>query len=133
MSGNVVYLDTSAFLKLIVAEAESPALRQFLLRRPERTSASLLQTEAIRALRRAGYEHHVGSARRLFRAMRLIALDDLVLDRAAELDPRELRSLDALHLAAARMVGTDLGAFVTYDRRLAQAAHDQGLEVHSPR
>jgi uncharacterized protein len=133
MNASAAYLDTSAFLKLIVAEEESAALHRFLLRWPERTSASLLRTEAIRALRRAGYDHQVGNARRLFRAMRLIALDEPVLDRAAELDPRELRSLDAVHLAAAMMLGTELGAFVTYDQRLAAAAQDRGLIVHTPR
>ncbi|MBV9546557.1 MAG: type II toxin-antitoxin system VapC family toxin [Chloroflexi bacterium] len=133
MSASAAYLDTSAFLKLVVAEAESAALRRFLLRWPDRTSASLLRTETIGALRRAGYDQHVGHARRLFRTIRLIALDELLLDRAAELDPRELRSLDAIHLAAAMLVGSDLGAFVTYDQRLAAAAQDVGLPVHSPR
>src|SRR5947209_7796790 len=117
MNGRTAYLDTSAFLKLVVSEAESSALQRFLRRWPERTSAALLRTEVVRALRRAGYDRRVGSARRLLRAMRLIRLDEPLLEQAGDLEPRELRSLDALHLVAALAVGTDLGVFVTYDER----------------
>jgi len=132
MNGKAAYLDTSAFLKLIVAERESGALRQFLLRWPERTSAILLRTEAVRALRRAGYDSQVGAARRLLGSMRLIRLDEPLLDRASELEPREMRSLDAVHLAAALTIGSDLGVLVTYDERLAGAARKRGLTVSSP-
>ncbi|HYZ02377.1 MAG TPA: VapC toxin family PIN domain ribonuclease, partial [Candidatus Binatia bacterium] len=58
--------------------------------------------------------------------------DEPLLDRAAELDPRGLRPLDAIHLAAALAIGPDLGAFLTYDERLADAARRQGLTVHAP-
>jgi predicted nucleic acid-binding protein len=132
MNASVAYLDTSAFLKLVVSEPESSTLRRFLLRWPQRTSAALLRTESVRALRRAGYGQLVGSARRLLKAMPLIHLDELLLDSAAELDPPELRSLDALHLAAALRVGSDLGVFITYDERLGSAARERGLLVDSP-
>ncbi len=132
MSGRVAYLDTSAFVKLVVAEPESAALERFLSRWPERTSATLLRTEAVRALRRSGNGERVGPARRLFAGMRLIRLDEVLLDRAGELDPRELRSLDAVHLATALAVGADLGVLVTYDERLADAARQRGLTVQSP-
>ncbi|HXD81477.1 MAG TPA: type II toxin-antitoxin system VapC family toxin [Candidatus Acidoferrum sp.] len=132
MSVKAAYLDTSAFLKLIVAERESATLRRFLLRWPQLTSAILLRTEAVRALRRAGYDSQVGAARRLFGSMRLIRLDEPMLDRAAELDPREMRSLDAVHLAAALTIGSDLGILVTYDERLAGAARQRGIKVSSP-
>jgi predicted nucleic acid-binding protein len=132
LNGRTAYLDTSAFLKLIVAEDESAALRLFLLRWPERTSADLTRAEAIRALRRAGYDSRVGAARRLLRTMRLIRLDEPLLDRAGELDPRQLRSLDAVHLAAALTIGSDLGLVVTYDQRFGEAARERGLVVESP-
>jgi uncharacterized protein len=132
VSGSAAYLDTSAFLKLVVVERESARLREFLLRWPERVSASLLRTEAIRALRRAGYEKHVGAARRLFGAMRLIRLDEPLLDLASEIDPREMRSLDAIHLAAALTIGSDLGVLLTYDERLAASARERGVKVLSP-
>lgn len=132
MNGKAAYLDTSAFLKLIVAERESAALRRFLLRWPERTSAILLRTEAVRALRRAGYDKQVAAARRLFGAMRLIRVDEPLLDRASELDPRVMRSLDAIHLGAALAIGSDLGVLVTYDDRLADSARQRGIMVSSP-
>jgi predicted nucleic acid-binding protein len=132
MNGRVAYLDTSAFLKLLVAEPESASLQRFLARWPERASATLLRTEATRALRRAGHEAFVGPARRLFGAMRLVRLDEPLLDRAGDVDPGELRSLDAVHLAAALALGADLGVLVTYDERLEDAARRWGLAVHSP-
>jgi predicted nucleic acid-binding protein len=132
MSGRAAYLDTSAFVKLVVVEPESAALRRFLMRWPDRTSATLLRTEAVRALRRSGHDSHVGAARRLLRAMKLVRLDEPLLDRAGDLDPRELRSLDAVHLAAALAIGPDLGVLVTYDDRLGDAARQRGLVVESP-
>jgi predicted nucleic acid-binding protein len=69
MSGRVAYLDTSAFVKLVIVEPESAALRRFLGRWPRRASAAVLRTEVARALRRAGYEARVGTARRLLAAM----------------------------------------------------------------
>lgn len=133
MHGRTAYLDTSAFVKLVVTEPESEALRGELRRWPDRASATLLRTETIRALRRSGHESLVGSARRLFRAMHLIRLDEPLLDRAGELAPAELRSLDAIHLAAALAIGPDLGVLVSYDARLTEAALAQGLRVESPR
>jgi predicted nucleic acid-binding protein len=92
----------------------------------------LLRTEAIRALHWAGHDAYVGAARRLFSAMQLVRADEPLLDRAGELDPRELRSLDAVHLATALALGADLGVVITYDQRLGEAAREQGLVVHSP-
>ena len=132
LSAAVAYLDTSAFLKLVIAEEQSPALQAFLLRWPQRASADLLRTEAVRALRRAGYGDRVGAARRLFSSLRLIRLDAPLLDLAGDLNPRGLRSLDALHLAAALTIGDDLGVVVTYDARLAEAARERGLVSDSP-
>jgi uncharacterized protein len=132
VNGKAAYLDTSAFLKLVVGERESAALRRFLIRWPERASAILLRTEAVRSLRRAGYDSQVGAARRLFGTLRLIRLDEPLLDRASELDPREMRSLEALHLGAAVTLGSDLGVLVTYDERLAEAARQRGITVSSP-
>lgn len=132
MSGRAAYLDTSAFVKLIVAEPESEALRARLRRWPERASATLLRTETIRALRRSGNEHLVGKARRLFGSILLIRLDEPLLDRAGDLGPPELRSLDAVHLAAALSIGPDLGVLLTYDDGLREAALWQGLDAESP-
>jgi predicted nucleic acid-binding protein len=64
--------------------------------------------------------------------MHLIALDFSLLDRAGEIAPDDLRSLDAIHVVSALALGADLGEFFTYDQRLADAARYQGLSVVSP-
>ena len=132
MSGRAAYLDTSAFLKLVAEEAESSALQRALARWPDRASATLLRTEAVRALRRAGMSDRVGAARRLMGGLTLVRVDEPLLDRAADLEPLGLRSFDAIHLAAALSVGSDLGVLLTYDARLAEAATAAGLVVAAP-
>jgi len=62
----------------------------------------------------------------------LIRLDDALLDRAADLDPTDLRSLDSIHLAAAASLGDDLAAVVSYDERLLAAASLLGLLTATP-
>ena len=132
MTGRVAYLDSSAFLKLIVAEPESPALRRALARWPDCASATLLRTETARALRRSGNEPYVARARRLLRSVHMIRIDEPLLDRAGDLDPPDLRSLDAIHLAAALSLGADVGIMFVYDARLQGAAEAYGLDVASP-
>ena len=64
--------------------------------------------------------------------LRLIRVDEALMDRAGDLDPRELRTLDAIHLAAALAVVSDLGVLITYDERLAAASRAHGLLVEAP-
>ena len=132
MAGTVAYLDSSAFVKLVVAEDESAALVRALERWPQRAAAALLRTEALRALRRSGNQRSIPMARRMLRRIHLIQIDDRVLDRAGELEPTELRSLDAIHVAAALELGADLGVVLAYDLGLKAAAEASGLEVASP-
>ena len=68
----------------------------------------------------------------MLRRVHLIRLDDALLDSAAILDPRILRSLDAVHLAAAERLGTELEGVVTYDQRMTDAATLLGLMVFAP-
>ena len=132
MSADVAYLDTSAAVKLLMSERESPALRKWLRRRPERASAALLRVELVRVVRRAGLPRLVPQARKLVAGVHLIRLDDALLDRAADLDPTDLRSLDSIHLAAAASLGDDLAAVVSYDERLLAAASLLGLPTSTP-
>ncbi len=132
MSADVAYLDTSAAVKLLMSERESPALRKWLRRRPERASAALLRVELVRVVRRAGLPRLVPQARKLVAGVHLIRLDDALLDRAADLDPTDLRSLDSIHLAAAASLGDDLAAVVSYDERLLAAASVLGLPTATP-
>jgi predicted nucleic acid-binding protein len=132
MSAEVAYLDTSAAVKLLMTELESPALREWLRERPVRVSAALLRVELIRVVRRAGLPRLLPEARRLLAGIHLVRLDDSLLDQAAGLDPTELRSLDSIHLAAAASLGDDLGAVVSYDDRLLAAAASLGLPTATP-
>jgi hypothetical protein len=132
MTSNAVYLDSSALVKLVVAEDESAALRRYLRSRPERVSCALARVELMRAVRPQGGAA-LARARRLLRRVDLVHLDDDLLDAAASLDPGILQSLDAIHLAAAQTMADDLAAVVTYDDRMAAAAGLLGLPVAAPR
>jgi predicted nucleic acid-binding protein len=127
-----VYLDSSALVKLIIAEPESAALRRYLADEPERASCALARVEVHRAVRGHG-SLALTRARRLLSRLHLVQIDDELLDVAATLDPRVLRSLDAIHLAAAHLFGGELTAIVTYDRRMATAAGLVELTVAAPR
>jgi predicted nucleic acid-binding protein len=124
------YLDTSAMAKLVRREVETPALRRWLGRRRWIVS-DLHRTELRRAALRAG-------GRALARTERLLAESDVLridadtFDRAGRLDPPNLRSLDALHLAAALSLGPDLSGIVVYDERMALAAAGAGIPAVSP-
>jgi predicted nucleic acid-binding protein len=130
MSGSVAYLDGSAFVKLVVQERESAALRQWLRNWAERASSTLLRVESVRAVAPTGSQA-IRTARQQMARLYLIEPNRHLLDTAAML-PGQLRSLDSIHLAAAQSLGSDLGAVVTYDQRLAQAAAGLGMTVESP-
>ena len=117
----MVYLDSSALVKLVVVEPESSALRRYLADEPERASCALARVEVIRAVRGHG-PSTVSRAQRLLQRLNLVEVDDELLEAAAALDPRILRSLDAIHVAAAQLLGEELTAVVTYDRGMAEAA-----------
>jgi len=132
MSADIAYLDTSAAVKLLMTERESTALRKWLRQRPARASAALLRVELLRVIRRAGLPRLVPEARKLLAGVHLIRLDDALLERAADLDPNDMRSLDSIHLAAAASLGDDLAAVVSYDERLLVAATALGLPTATP-
>jgi predicted nucleic acid-binding protein len=133
VTGSLVYLDSSAIVKLVVREPESASLLAWLDHWPTRISSSVARVEVLRALGRSGAGD---SARRraldVLERMALIAVDRSVLDAAGDLRPRDVRSLDAIHLATALAVGTDLAWLVTYDQRLAAAAEHSRLHVCAP-
>lgn len=126
-----VYLDSSALVKLVVEEPESPSLRRYLRRRLPRVSSAIARVELLRAVREDGAQA-CSRAERLLAGLRLVRLDDDLLHEAARLDPRVLRSLDAIHLSCARRLGRDLESLVTYDARMRQAALLLRIPVESP-
>jgi uncharacterized protein len=130
-----LYLDSSALVKLVQREAESDALRRFLRRRraDQLVTSTLARVEVVRAVL-AGGPLAVAQARRQLSRLDQIVLNPELLDRAATLAPAlKLRSLDAIHLAAAQVTGDELRAVVTYDQRMTDAARSLALTVETPR
>jgi uncharacterized protein len=125
------YLDSSAIVKLVIAEPQSAALRKFLRRRRPLLSSALARTEVLRAVLGEG-ERGIGRARLVLARLDLVRVNDRVLEAAGELHPAELRALDAIHLATARQLGSDLGHLVTYDDRMLNAARVLGLATAAP-
>lgn len=126
------YLDSSALVKLVITEAESVPLRRFLRGYPIRVSCGLARVELPRAVRPHGAKA-VSRAGRLLATVNLVTLDDPLLDAAADVDTTVLRTLDAIHLTAASVLRDRLGALVTYDGRMAEAAEILELPIASPR
>lgn len=130
---SALYLDSSAFVKLVVEETDSAAVREFLASHGRRrVSSALLRAESLRAVRHLG-PSALATVRDGLRRVDLIGVDDRILDAAGTLEPRVLRTLDAIHLATAMAVGDDLAAIVTYDVQMIEAARLMGLATASPR
>lgn len=126
------YLDTSALVKLVALEPESEALRKWVETRSDPlVTSDLARTELLRAVRRARPES-APLARQVLDALTVLQLGTGVFEEAARLEPPSLRSLDALHLAAALTLEDDLLGVVTYDDRLAEATRLLGFPVLAP-
>ncbi len=126
------YFDTSALVKLVVAEPETAALRAWLTEADRGPVAcDLVRTELMRAVRRSAPDR-VGRARQVLDGVTLCEVTSAVFEAAGRLDPVTLRSLDAIHLASALDLGDDIEGFVTYDARLAESATAFGLSVVAP-
>ena len=127
------YVDSSALVKLVVAEPETAAFRAWLDESGrELVACDLARTELMRAVRRA-MPDRVLQARGVLDALTLLHVTPAVFEDAGRLDPSGLRSLDAIHLAAALDLGDDLDGLITYDDRLADAAVSHGIAVLAPR
>ena len=126
----MLYLDSSAIVKLVAREPESPALVEAVRADPAVISSSLAWAEVVRAVTRAG--GRVARAHAVLEGIALVPIDDGIIREAAMLQPSELRTLDAIHLATALSLGGELSALVTYDGRLAEAATTAGIEVATP-
>jgi predicted nucleic acid-binding protein len=131
---SLYYADTSAVIKLLVEETDSTAFAAFYDTHAsaEWVSSALLRIEVGRAVARA-MPTLLPEARDLLLAFSCIAIDDDIVEGAMNEPDRMLRSLDAIHLATARILAPELDALVTYDDRLVRAAGDAGLVTISPR
>ena len=133
MEDKLLYLDSSALVKLVVPEKESGVLQKSLSVWPVRVTSELARVEVMRAARRATTQPAAQKrAEEVMAGLYLLKIDGNILSTAARLEPRILRSLDAIHLASALSLGTDLGAIVTYDSNMAEAAEGCGLHVLAP-
>ncbi len=126
------YLDTSAAVKLVVAEPDTAALMAWLADHDgDVVSSDLLRTELLRATRR-GAPQAMPRARAVLDSLTLLTVPTSTFERTADLDPDLLRSLDAVHLAAALELGDDLDGLVTYDDRLADAPRLHTVTIIAP-
>jgi len=129
----VIYLDSSALVKLVIDESESAELERWI-GAPEPgqlVSSDLARVEVARACRR-GHHQAISAARDLLAGLDLLPLTFTLLGEAAEVGDPRLRTLDAVHLASALSIREDLSAFVAYDSRLSDAAAAAGLPCVAP-
>ena len=129
----MIYLDTSAFVKLIRGERETPVLQAFLTEHLGATlvSSALLVVETRRAMLRQAPDQ-LARADLLLTRIDQVDITRAVLEAASRMPDPALRSLDAIHIATALQLHQDLEALVTYDSRLASAARHQELPVVTP-
>jgi predicted nucleic acid-binding protein len=127
------YVDTSAFLKLVVEEDHSGPLRRWAEANEDGLFSSvLMRVEALRSVRRHSPSALAATRDRLD-TVALLPVTRAAYDLAAELDPAVPRTLDAVHLAVALGLGNDLEGVATYDDRLASAATLYGVPVAKPK
>jgi predicted nucleic acid-binding protein len=127
----MIYLDASALVTIVAERRYADELRNFLDGHADsRTSTSTIGfIETVRSCDRIGdFPNLMG---RLLRDHTEIALNALIRDAAANV-PGPVRSLDAIHVASAELLGSELIALVTYDHRMAEAARGAGLPVAMP-
>ena len=127
----VIYLDSSAIVKLVIREPESAALRRYLLQRKPMVSSALARAEVSRAVLAFGLSAQ-RAAQEVLGRIDLLRVNNRILSIAGTLEPASLRTLDAIHLASALSLEETLADFVCYDHRLSQAAANQGWKVENP-
>jgi len=143
----MIYLDSCALVKLVIAERETPALERRLTGRyNEIVTSELALTEVVRVVRRSCYDsqrqprvdrtvldQRVAAAGELLERVGHIIIDTDTLLRAGMFaDDPHLGSLDAIHLVCALEVGPELAAFITYDKTLGNAVTAKGIPLEQP-
>jgi uncharacterized protein len=129
----MIYLDSSALLKLLFEESESAALTLWIAEQADTpmVSSELAKVEVIRATRRLDADV-VPAARALVSQLDLVPLSGALIEEAADAGEPVLRTLDAIHLASALSIRVELTALVAYDNRLLAAAEAAGIEPIRP-
>jgi len=129
LSRDLAYVDSSALVKLFKTEDESDAISAAVTEWPALVSADLLDVEVMRVGRACGLQRE---AQAMIDAVGLVPMSDSIRQRAGRIGQPELRTLDAIHLAAAVAAGEELSGVVTYDGRMADAAQGLGLVTLAP-
>ncbi len=132
MNEGLVYLDSSAIMKLVFEERETPALAGFLQEWPHRTSSTLARVEVMVSVRRVDDDDVHREAVSILNGIHLVHPDHRMFTAACTTDPPLVRALDAIHLATAVALGPELAGMVVYDHRLAEAARRAGITVWAP-
>ncbi len=132
----MIYLDTSALTKLLVAEAETTDLQSWLIAQTDQgeytVTSALGRVELMRAVARQEEPGLPERARYLLDGLDILPITDAVIALAESIGPATLRSLDAIHLASASQIRHELTSFVTYDHRLLAGCRDVGFDTQSP-
>ena len=132
----MIYMDTSALTKLLIAEPETPELRNWLTSQIDQgdsaATSALGRVELMRTVARYGDISQADRARYLLDGLDILPLTEPMMSLAESIGPATLRSLDTIHLAAAAYFDQELTAFVTYDHRLLNGCRDIGLTTASP-
>lgn len=130
VAGELLYLDASALVKLVLPEPQSQALLSELGHWQGHVTSVIGAIETRRAASRAGAA--LARVDAILDRVSRLALGAGVQELASRLRPQELRTLDAIHLASAVSLEDDLGALACYDDRLAAAAALEGIRVVAP-
>jgi uncharacterized protein len=132
----VIYIDTSALTKLLIAERETPDLQAWLATQRDQgeyaATSALGRVELMRVVARYGEPGQSERARYLLDGLDILPLTEPVIALAETVGPPTLRSLDAIHLASAAQIEQELTAFVTYDHRLLEGCREVGHATASP-
>lgn len=132
----MIYMDTSALTKLLISEPETPELRTWLTAQINRgdsaATSALGRVELMRTVARYGDSGQSDRARYLLDGLDILPLTEPMMTLAESIGPATLRSLDAIHLAAAAFFKQQLITFVTYDHRLLEGCRNIGLTTASP-
>lgn len=127
-----MYADSSALVKLVVTEPESQALESYLERADRVFSSEITDVEVVRVARRLEGDRGIAKANEVLEKVSLLEFDSQARQRAKDLEPTTLRSLDAIQVASALHLHYVDVVFVGYDRRLQEAAEAAGLKIESP-
>lgn len=126
-----LYLDTSALGRILLKEPGHEQTIDAIEDFERRVSSRLLRIE----LRRLAQRHSaLAEADRLLADVALMPLSQSLLESAETVEPNNVATLDAIHLATALRLKEEgtAGTILTYDNVLADGARANGLDVLSP-